>query len=305
MHSNLILAVSALLLTSSSAFAQSIEVDGGVSVDASIGSPDASVDAAVSASVQIDLFTCSNPLDLLFHSGSQCGCAQWPSSEHTKCTGPSNSAVGDASCCDQGCVIKCHAGMQLNEQKDNCVCKPDYEPSDCKTYCIPKCTGAKEEHNNENTCVCKPGYKKNLSGNCVTGASQVPINPASGGEVYKGKHNKPKSTPVWSRQLHTRDSHDFCPGNLSACPVSRVEGTGSWECVDIQAELQSCGGCVANGEGQDCTLIPGASGVGCQNGACVVLSCAESYRLNASGECVISLIAQRPGRKNKSRKLAI
>lgn len=44
--------------------------------------------------------------------------------------------------------------------------------------------------------------------------------------------------------------------------------------------LENCGGCSSLNEGQDCTLIEGASGVGCSAGRCVVFSCSRGYSLS-------------------------
>lgn len=59
----------------------------------------------------------------------------------------------------------------------------------------------------------------------------------------------------------------------TACPSSSSPSNPSsagYECLDPRTELQSCGGCATLGEGMDCTAIPGAMGVGCQDGQCVV-----------------------------------
>lgn len=69
----------------------------------------------------------------------------------------------------------------------------------------------------------------------------------------------------------------FCPDGLSACPIPAT--LGGYECVDVKTELEQCGGCLADGAGQDCTQIPGVSGVGCQSGKCVVFSCDDSHQL--------------------------
>lgn len=52
-----------------------------------------------------------------------------------------------------------------------------------------------------------------------------------------------------------------------------------YECVDVQNDLESCGGCVANDSpfggrtaagGRDCSAIPNVDAVRCQKGACVI-----------------------------------
>ncbi|KAK4688627.1 hypothetical protein P7C73_g1478, partial [Tremellales sp. Uapishka_1] len=65
----------------------------------------------------------------------------------------------------------------------------------------------------------------------------------------------------------------YCPKNLHACSVITASG-GAWsyECIDPATELESCGGCASTGEGQDCSLIPHAMSVGCENGVCAGMS---------------------------------
>jgi len=73
----------------------------------------------------------------------------------------------------------------------------------------------------------------------------------------------------------------LCPSEETACPIS--DAMSGIECLDTQSELTSCGGCVSKGEGQNCLLIPGAEGVGCQEGSCIVFSTKSGYTLNESG----------------------
>lgn len=54
----------------------------------------------------------------------------------------------------------------------------------------------------------------------------------------------------------------------------------NYECVDVQHDLESCGGCVHNdamngessgvGSGQDCSQIAGVDTVRCVQGKCVI-----------------------------------
>jgi len=64
--------------------------------------------------------------------------------------------------------------------------------------------------------------------------------------------------------LRADDSSVITPGG----------GEWSYECIDFTNELASCGGCVADGEGQDCTMIDHAVSVGCDNGLCAGEWCA-------------------------------
>lgn len=77
-----------------------------------------------------------------------------------------------------------------------------------------------------------------------------------------------------------------CPNNYEACPIAGL--TGSYlECLDITAEITSCGGCTSMNEGQDCTSIEGAWNVGCEAGVCQVYTCALGYRRSRDGHSCV------------------
>ncbi|BGP18964.1 hypothetical protein JCM10213_004205 [Rhodosporidiobolus nylandii] len=73
-----------------------------------------------------------------------------------------------------------------------------------------------------------------------------------------------------------------CPANEVACAIGSSLSEG-YECIDIQTNLEQCGGCVLNGEGQDCTAIFGVETVSCEAGSCLVLSCVPGLNVNAQG----------------------
>lgn len=61
----------------------------------------------------------------------------------------------------------------------------------------------------------------------------------------------------------------FCPSGETPCGLS----SGGYECVDVTAALDSCGGCVGptgQGEGVNCLSIPGALAVSCVASQCEV-----------------------------------
>ncbi|WVF65359.1 hypothetical protein IAT40_000086 [Kwoniella sp. CBS 6097] len=86
----------------------------------------------------------------------------------------------------------------------------------------------------------------------------------------------------------------FCPQGAKACSVDGNPDT--YECVDIETELESCGGCLY-GEfqstavnataGVDCTALPGVAlgGVTCESSACIAYACRTGFELS-SGVCV-------------------
>ncbi|KAG6856962.1 hypothetical protein H0H87_011632 [Tephrocybe sp. NHM501043] len=79
-----------------------------------------------------------------------------------------------------------------------------------------------------------------------------------------------------------------CPAGFTACGIPS-RGAGSWECLDIQTELESCGGCALSlygediPEGEDCTAIPGVADVSCVRGGCKVHRCMPGYEVTATG----------------------
>ncbi|WVF72443.1 hypothetical protein IAT40_007258 [Kwoniella sp. CBS 6097] len=90
----------------------------------------------------------------------------------------------------------------------------------------------------------------------------------------------------------------ICPGGMSACKV--LDGDDmSYECLDVQQEIESCGGCM-NGEfrreahrhsgdssrGIDCTKLPSVDprGVTCSQGRCLAYVCEDGFVLQ-HGAC--------------------
>ncbi|WVF69352.1 hypothetical protein IAT40_004128 [Kwoniella sp. CBS 6097] len=91
-------------------------------------------------------------------------------------------------------------------------------------------------------------------------------------------------------RAHARAS-SYCPSGLTACKVSPL--VDEYECIDTNAELESCGGCLygqmgnsTSTAGQDCTSIGAKLGAStCINGQCVASACQEGRDL-ANGQCV-------------------
>jgi len=81
----------------------------------------------------------------------------------------------------------------------------------------------------------------------------------------------------------------LCPAGMSACPVelttSLPKTLAEWaeldhECVELETDLQSCGGCASIDIGHDCTAIEGSVNVACISGGCEVQSCASGYSVS-------------------------
>ncbi|BGP46724.1 hypothetical protein JCM10450v2_002572 [Rhodotorula kratochvilovae] len=141
---------------------------------------------------------------------------------------------------------------------------------------------------------CPTGYIVS-NGACVLSASGK-------ARVKKSKITKPKT---------------LCPTGESACPIvgstsfegavkqlsatefsGMMAGSGGYECIDTLQALDSCGGCASTGEGQDCTKIRGAAGVGCSAGTCVVFSCQAGYKPSLSGDRCVRTRSSHHGASN-------
>ncbi|KAF8898729.1 hypothetical protein BD779DRAFT_1464831 [Infundibulicybe gibba] len=85
--------------------------------------------------------------------------------------------------------------------------------------------------------------------------------------------------------LHKSRSGQLCPSGLDACAVS----SSDYQCVDIETDLEFCGGCVASGVGQNCNAIKGAWNVGCEQGRCAVYTCAGGFKRNREGTSCIAI----------------
>ncbi|GAA6020203.1 hypothetical protein JCM10207_004368 [Rhodosporidiobolus poonsookiae] len=72
----------------------------------------------------------------------------------------------------------------------------------------------------------------------------------------------------------------LCAPGLSQCSL----GGKKFECIDVLSNLEQCGAC-ASDAGIDCTALPGAAGVECVEGTCVISSC-EDGRALVDGSCL-------------------
>ena len=81
--------------------------------------------------------------------------------------------------------------------------------------------------------------------------------------------------------------------------IAALNAAGGYECLDTRYSLESCGGCSSMGEfsaGVNCLALPNSSGVGCDNGTCVVFSCkgTPSFLLTASRVDADSVVLLQP-----------
>ncbi|KAI0248366.1 hypothetical protein BJV78DRAFT_1131645, partial [Lactifluus subvellereus] len=81
-----------------------------------------------------------------------------------------------------------------------------------------------------------------------------------------------------------------CPVPLSACPVGDAHDTEAFECVDLWADLSSCGGCAAEDISYDCTAISQARSVECVSGQCKVHSCNPGYAVTPPQDACVRVV---------------
>ncbi|GAA6026003.1 hypothetical protein JCM11491_001998 [Sporobolomyces phaffii] len=180
--------------------------------------------------------------------------------------------------------------------KCSCACNPGSYADHATGTCIPtsNCIGTGgallNYDDGTSSCQCTSPKVVTSTGSCAlppsARARRHRRNVASGPHaahaqsVFVPSTSEPiaKSAPPAPKLL----SSEHCPLNEQACPLS----SGGVECLDTQTSLTSCGGCVGEGgNGTNCLSIPGALGVECQAGQCVVASCFRGWT-HKNGKCV-------------------
>ncbi|TBU59822.1 hypothetical protein BD310DRAFT_876522 [Dichomitus squalens] len=80
----------------------------------------------------------------------------------------------------------------------------------------------------------------------------------------------------------------MCQRGYTACGITEQRGraTEPWECIDVKADLESCGGCMTPFDafspiGVDCTAIRGVADVSCRHGRCLVRRCTSGYAVTS------------------------
>ncbi|WVF72444.1 hypothetical protein IAT40_007259 [Kwoniella sp. CBS 6097] len=140
------------------------------------------------------------------------------------------------------------------------------------------------------TCVDSSEYWQGLSpSNCEFTTSWY---------VYKHIPLPSSAAKRHQRRNARQSTMTLCPEGFKACNIFDGQGL-SYECLDVQQELESCGGCLhgeiqlgghhvagVSAHGVDCTMLPGAEprGMTCQHGQCIAYSCEEGFILE-DGVC--------------------
>lgn len=185
--------------------------------------------------------------------------------------------------------------------------QPGHDQSSCqgddfwfgdKGVCLPR-GGPPQHHNPPSEKQCPPNnWSWSEEHDCCTPHHPNPPPPRCPNDweweqssLCCKKHPQPPkpSGHGWKRAPETPRNIQQCPMGLNACPITSVNGpTGDLECLDTTNELESCGGCAALGEGQDCTAIKGAWNVACVQGSCAVYTCANGYKRSLDGKSCIA-----------------
>ncbi|KNZ48898.1 uncharacterized protein VP01_533g6 [Puccinia sorghi] len=118
--------------------------------------------------------------------------------------------------------------------------------------------------------ACQELFSRGGSGYC----SICPSDRSCGGPAPSGlpRRNVPESSALSN-----------CPSGLTACPIATgpsLSPSGGFECLDVQQEVTSCGGCSSTGQGVDCTTLKGVSSAGCSAGECKIFSCKPGFQFS-------------------------
>ncbi|OBZ71303.1 Protein priA [Grifola frondosa] len=117
--------------------------------------------------------------------------------------------------------------------------------------------------------------------------------PNTGGSM-PSQGSRKRNTP---RRLPCAPGHKNCP-LYSSSLASKIGFLRGYECVDIENDLESCGGCVSTdsqfGEhsadgGRDCSAIPNVDVVQCRSGKCLIDKCDAGYSVSEDGERCIAV----------------
>ncbi|KAI0633385.1 hypothetical protein C8Q77DRAFT_1259496 [Trametes polyzona] len=226
-------------------------------------------------------------------AGSYCtGTGQ---TSYTQCpAGTYTSVPGESAC--TACPAGSFAPFEGSTQCCSC-CSGFYSDAAGQTEC-QSCpiAGSYSPVGATDASQCRTGIAGGLT-TCFASSTDHSC-PTTGGAIVSQA-----AAPIRRRNPKRR----ACPAGHQSCPVygSTLRRRGylkGYECVDVQNDLESCGGCVAHdspfgertaGGGRDCSAIPNADGVRCVDGACVIAKCEHGYVLSPDGEnCVDSLAIQ-------------
>ncbi|WVW84842.1 hypothetical protein I302_106877 [Kwoniella bestiolae CBS 10118] len=122
---------------------------------------------------------------------------------------------------------------------------------------------------------------------------EVAVFVTKSGHSFQHQPKRSKSSR-FRRSLPTPRDSSNCPEPLTACNVAG--DSSSYQCIDPQFALNSCGGCIHGDFGStststsavDCSKLEGVAegGVICSGGQCKAYRCLDGYKLTSANTCV-------------------
>ncbi|EMD39679.1 hypothetical protein CERSUDRAFT_150331 [Gelatoporia subvermispora B] len=189
---------------------------------------------------------------------------------------PDSGAQESCTRCPQGTFTDFYGATQCCS-----CCSGWYNDNTGQTHCFNCPTGGWSPPGAVNKGQCTT-----MGGALSTCASSNNQCPKTGGGVPSGTIERRK---VPHRHM--------CPYGHKNCPIYGLNAhTGyikAYECIDIENDLETCGGCVANDSpfgyrnadgGRDCSAIPNVDAVRCLGGECLVMKCSAGFVLSRDGE---------------------
>ncbi|KAJ7220540.1 hypothetical protein GGX14DRAFT_431196 [Mycena pura] len=142
--------------------------------------------------------------------------------------------------------------------------------------------------------VCSPGNP--LKSACDTGYvlcnnQCVPTIPGCGPSAVA------RSVKSHQTRITTLERAQKICGSAAVCGVADPKGDYDFECLNVSSDFNSCGGCVTPHpfpprsilpRGIDCSSIPNARQVSCENSRCVVQQCRRGLTINPTGDGCVS-----------------
>ncbi|KAH9950622.1 hypothetical protein B0H21DRAFT_686498 [Amylocystis lapponica] len=226
-----------------------------------------------------------------------------------------SSSTGSA-----GCTI-CPPGTYCNSQTNTAPnqCEPGYYSA--KAGATQMCTACPvgtftSIYGATSCCSCCSGYYVDQTAqthcyNCVPAGYSAPGSTSdsqctgkSGGLTSCSMSGATCRGSVASQQsVHKREPRPKrCPSGHKSCPLyGLVAGRGylkGYECVDVEHDLESCGGCAGmysrSGEhaedgGRDCSAIPNVADVQCFERRCRIERCQKGYMISPDGQACLSV----------------